>query len=168
MGVIEAQTRGQMAALERQMAEQQRDLDQQAKEAADALERELGKIKPEDIRVNVHWDADPFPYPDPNRTYIPGHASGGVFYDEHLARIAEGGRPEIIGDMDFMTQALVRAINRVGPTSATGHGGDVVVQMTIVAPDGRYIGEQVERIGRDALRHGVWAVPARNITQRGS
>lgn len=31
-----------------------------------------------------------------NQATLPGHASGGIFNNEHVARIAEGGRPEVV------------------------------------------------------------------------
>lgn len=45
---------------------------------------------------------------------LPGHARGGYFTREHVARVAEAGRPEIVGDADFMTDQLARAIERLG------------------------------------------------------
>lgn len=63
MGVIEAQTRAQMAVLEKEIETQERELERQAKDHAKNLEDELNKVNPKDIRVNVHWDVPPFPYP---------------------------------------------------------------------------------------------------------
>jgi hypothetical protein len=72
---------------------------------------------------------------------LPGHADGGVFSTPHKAWIAEGGRPEIIGDVPFMTEALRGAITSLqarGVTNAApvAPAGDTLV-IPVVVPAGQ-------------------------------
>lgn len=95
------------------------------------------------------WFDDPFA--------MPGHAAGGVFSREHVARIAEGGRAEIVGDVPFMTRALTGALQRVAsieasvggshrlPVSAFGGGTSIVVGDI-------HIGITAESVDRSSVR----------------
>jgi hypothetical protein len=77
---------------------------------------------------------------------VPGHAAGGVFASEHLARIAEGGQPEIVGSVDFMRRALAGAIRDVGRTGAvTPAGAQAITQTLVFKLDERTVSEVVAR-----------------------
>ena len=41
---------------------------------------------------------------------MPGYASGALITREHVARVGEGGQPELIGPIDFMREALAGAL----------------------------------------------------------
>lgn len=112
MGVIETGMRAQLQTLNEQAEQQRKDLAEQAQAAGMTLEDALSNIHPDPVHVAIVWDAPALPggeAPEP----VPGHADGGVFATEHIARIAEGGQPEIVGNVDFMTRALTGAMNRV-------------------------------------------------------
>lgn len=70
-----------------------------------------------DVNFNGHWNIPEMPRVGDNGEDVPGHAMGGVFASEHLARIAEGGKPEIVGDQDFMTAAVQRALINISATT---------------------------------------------------
>jgi hypothetical protein len=69
----------------------------------------LAGVKDLNVSINARWNIEPPPDID-----VPGHARGGVFNREHIARIAEGGQPEIVGSVDFMTKAVAAALDRLG------------------------------------------------------
>lgn len=85
---------------------------------------------PRDIGINIHGNVDEGSFDIPSSGEVPGHAAGGVFSRPHLAMIAEGGRPEIVGDQTFMTKALVQALRDLqasgGGTGASGSGASIV------------------------------------------
>jgi hypothetical protein len=59
--VIEKQTRGQMAALQKQSEAQARKLETDAKEAAEALQAALEAIDPAPIHIPIVWDVPDLP-----------------------------------------------------------------------------------------------------------
>jgi SLT domain-containing protein len=66
--------------------------------------------------VTTSYETEGTPPPqedDTSDSERPAHAYGGVFKTEHVARIAEAGRPEIVGDIPFMTKALQGALLQV-------------------------------------------------------
>lgn len=72
-----------------------------------------------DRTVHVGWSVDDPPLvltgDDSNyHAEVEPHAKGGVFSRPHIGLVAEGGRAEMIGDVDFMTQALSGALVRIG------------------------------------------------------
>lgn len=84
---------------------------------------------PRDIGIRIHGDVDQGSFDIPGSGDIPGHAAGGVFSHPHKAWIAEGGRPEIVGDEQFMTRVLEKALVRLqanGSTDAKASGGNVI------------------------------------------
>jgi SLT domain-containing protein len=96
-----------------------------------------------DIEVNGRYNGPDIP------TYeeagirgdeMPGHASGGLFTKAHVAKIAEAGKPEMVGDADFMANALTRAIAAVagmpGASASEGQGKTVVFNITTPNPEG--------------------------------
>jgi hypothetical protein len=92
-----------------------------------------------DVSINGHWNI-----PDmPDSRDLEGHAAGGVFTREHLARIAEGGQPEIVGDVAFMSRALSGAMQRMGGSGGgmAGGGGDVHVTVNVDA-SGAFINDR--------------------------
>lgn len=74
----------------------------------------LAGLKDVDVNINARWNVEPPP------DEIPGHAAGGLFNREHVARIAEGGQPEIVGSVEFMTQAVAGALQALGKMSGAG------------------------------------------------
>lgn len=71
---------------------------------------------PRQIDVDVRGSWTP---PENMDLEIPGHARGGLFRREHIARIAEGGEPEMVGSVGFMTRALSGALARMATMEAS-------------------------------------------------
>lgn len=61
MGSIEAATRGQMAALDAQIADQQRQIEAAATSTADAAEDSFNDIQIDPVEVRIVWRPDPLP-----------------------------------------------------------------------------------------------------------
>ncbi len=79
---------------------------------------------------------------------FPGHARGGVFDREHLARIAEGNQPEMVGSVDFMTRALTAAFARLNHVPAAAAGVPAVTNHYYIdALDVQSIRDAVRRPG---------------------
>jgi TP901 family phage tail tape measure protein len=79
---------------------------------------------------------------------VAAHALGGVFSNEHLARIAEGGEPEIVGPVGFMAKALEGALARVGGLSP----GGPLQSVTILEMDKREVGRAIADVLPGELR----------------
>jgi hypothetical protein len=93
---------------------------------------------------------------------VPGHRLGGVFSTPHLARIAEGGKAEIVGDIDFMTRALAGAMQRVGVIESAVAGASSWLSPGSAAA-GIYIGSinipiSTESVDRASMRDLVHAI----------
>lgn len=79
-----------------------------AQRARDAFISAGKNLPPVNVRVNWKYER-----PEAADFALAEHATGGLFRNPHLAMIAEGGRPEIIGDMGFMTEALRGALSQL-------------------------------------------------------
>jgi hypothetical protein len=89
---------------------------------------------PRDVRVRVNYDEEGMPDGPGGggSSDLPGHAAGGVFSTAHTARIAEGGQPEIVGSVGFMTRALEGALATLGtPASAPADSGEQTIQIVL-------------------------------------
>ena len=70
-----------------------------------------------------------------------GLAAGGVVTSPRRAWIGEGGQPEIVGPISFMTQALAGAMRRVSSgSSSSGRGGENHIHVHV---DGREVARAV-------------------------
>lgn len=118
---------------------------------ADALDRVINKIlgiPDKDVDINVHTNYDTsgqppqlppgVPVPVPGGSDFPGPgeippvpgAADGVFATQPTLRVfGEGGEPELGGPVDFMTKALVGALQRVN--SPQGGGTGQPIQLTV-------------------------------------
>lgn len=141
-------------------------------ELIDAIRRGLGEaiddVPP--LTVPVQWDVPDSPVWNPGEDWtvapLPGHARGGLFRDPHLAWIAEGGQPELIGGMEFMTQALGGAIDRLG-SRLTGAGPSTLT-VIVLDSQGRSTTlsrEQLEAVQR-AISGGQISIPVGSLTSR--
>ena len=82
---------------------------------------------------------------------MPGYARGALISVPHVARVGEGGQPELIGPVDFMAAALAGAWQSLGGRS--GGGSARIVVENHVHLDGRevtrgiapYLPAEVER-----------------------
>lgn len=91
-----------------------------------------------------------------------GFATGGMAVGPLRAYI-EPGRKEIIGDISFMQDALVGAMQRMGGAgvvSASGSGGGPQVIHNHIYLDGIQIDERIIEVGERALQGQRWQVPA--------
>lgn len=82
-----------------------------------------------------------------------GYAAGGVVTRPRLARIGEGGQPEIVGPVDFMASALYRALHNSG-MSGMG-GGPSVVDARITLNDREVGRAMIDILPNAARRAGV-------------
>lgn len=82
-----------------------------------------------------------------------GYAAGGVVTRPRLARIGEGGQPEIVGPVDFMARALYRALHNSG-MSGMG-GGPSVVDARITLNDREVGRAMIDILPNAARRAGV-------------
>jgi hypothetical protein len=86
---------------------------------------------PRTIHIDVDGTYHPPDIPDDGGGGgdFPGHARGGLFRHAHPAWIAERGKPEIVGDVEFMTRALAGALARMEgrPAAAGANGTDAMV-----------------------------------------
>lgn len=103
-------------------------------------------------------------YPDDPNAY----ASGGLASGRQLARVAEGGKKEIIGDVDFMSRALTAAWGNVAARTGAGApgngGGSRPIQIVIPVQVGaRQFDGYVIETTADAMARGEIPVPARMV-----
>ena len=91
--------------------------------AADTIFNEFRNAAGQSEKVLNDIDIDPIVLryrfkqegPDlPDGSDLPGHALGGVFSRPHVAMIAEGGQPEIVGSEQFMARAIAGALGSRG------------------------------------------------------
>lgn len=130
-------------------------LPDEAKAGATGIQSALDGIKPPSLTIDYRYRQKgpglPGDNPPPgdngggDGTPPPGHAAGGVFTGEHVARIAEGGQPEIVGSVPFMRKALVGALTHLsrrapGMASKEGMRQEVVFNL-----DGRELTRTVVR-----------------------
>ena len=105
---------------------------------------------PTQVRVKVGYDYENYVPPEegggddqrgsPSRT--PGYATGALITREHMARVGEGGEPELIGPVGFMGDVLARAIAALGMgrSAPTPTVPEIVFRPQIVI-DGRQVAE---------------------------
>lgn len=146
-------------------------------EAVETLRREAGKT----IRIPVETTHTNTGASDPgggdqNQTQ---YFTGGIASGRQLAWVAENGRKEIIGDVDFMTRALVGALKTVsvdGGGGATGGagtgigaasgGGATMLQPISLNLDRRQLGEVVVELAAEGAAQGRIAQPNRAVRSR--
>lgn len=128
-----------------------------------------------DSGSSMDLDGDGVPNWDDREPYDPNaYASGGIARGRQIARLAENGKKEIVGDIDFMTRALTGAVaNAFGHGQlTTAHGNSmldtwsqprqqVIVQNII---NGRHISDLVIEIVKDAAGNGRIQIPRRAVT----
>lgn len=139
MGVIEAQIRGQIDALDKQMAVQRAALQAQAGDAVGAMDRILSDYQPHVVRIPIEWDVPPIP--------IGAWSGGGREEDEAVRGNNELGRAH--------TGAFVRASGlqhfHQGTARVTGLGmGEILA----VLQEGEAVirREAVAALGEDTIR----------------
>ena len=115
MGVIETQTRGQIAALDASIAAQRIKLEEEAAAAAQALETSLAAVEPEPVHVPIIFDVPPLPGGGESPETIPSLANEG--YDLASPMIARIG--DAPGDTESVLHArtvrdIVRAARNAG------------------------------------------------------
>lgn len=162
MGIVEANTRAQIAAITAQRKDAQSALEQvnqQIQDAADAAVAATqkaadgaGKATVDAIqsaldeavfRARVRVET----FGDGSTTSMPAHADGAYIREDHVARVHAG---EIIGPADFMTRALIAALQATG-----GGGGDFAVAPLNV--DGQKLADIVVRRAGASVRRFVRA-----------
>jgi len=99
MGIVEAQTRAQIQALQEQRAAAQQQIDQAGREY-------LQSVNGQDVTINVHWNADPLPNTGTAPSYEPYEAPepppmarGGIVRARPggtIVRVGEAGSDEAI------------------------------------------------------------------------
>jgi hypothetical protein len=133
MGIVEAQTRAQIASIDAQKASLQEQIDNVQGAGESAIDSIAHTAQETYKEIARQWQAGlviPYTFqaqnsPDPSVSGIPHYASGGIAEGRQVAVIAERGRREIVGDVAFMTDALSGAINRLGVSGVGGgRGGD--------------------------------------------
>jgi hypothetical protein len=133
----------------------------------------IAKI-PKDVQINVKTkythegdDGGGGEQPEPEH-----YATGGIASGAQIARVAERGKKEIIGDVEFMTQALAGALGKVsqpGRSSAAtfipnGQSSGVRT-LELVLPIGRQIERYSIDLDRERRRQGQ-PTERRTITER--
>lgn len=108
---------------------------------------------------------------DGNDTNMEGYATGGIAVGRQVARLAERGRKEIVGDVEFMSNALAGALGRVRGTPGAAMvqaGGDTNLYVAIDPSTGtaRMMGEGERSQIQRWLFSGAIQVPQRAITAR--
>jgi hypothetical protein len=120
---LKASTDALTAALNKLIDLLSKDLPNAAASGAQRITNSLAGI-PTSIDIGVNYDIN---QPQQN-------AAGALISSPTLSWIAEAGQPEIVGPVDFMTEALRGAIgNLSGPASLAGPsgGGDIIVNVTV-------------------------------------
>jgi hypothetical protein len=99
----------------------------------------------------------------------PAYASGGLARGRQTALLAEGGRPEIVGDESFMARALTAALDRLGMGRGPSGGGNAASVNIYVERDGSVStmsdSEFARKMNR-ALSGNLVQVPATALTAR--
>lgn len=88
------------------------------RDAAGRSERVLNDIDVDPIVLRYRYKREGPDLPDGSN--LPGHALGGVFSRPHVAMIAEGGQPEIVGSEQFMARAIAGALGSRGLEAGGG------------------------------------------------
>ncbi len=81
-----------------------------------------------DFSVNGIYNAPDVP-DGFNPDDLEGHAAGGVFSNPHIAKIAEGGEPEIVGSEAFMARAIAGAQSLLPAGGGNGGPTQVIFQL---------------------------------------
>jgi hypothetical protein len=131
MGIVEAQTRAQIASIDAQKASLQEQIDNVEDAGESAIDSISHTAQETYKEIARQWQAGlviPYSFqaqngPDPSVSGIPHYASGGIAQGRQMAVIAERGRREIVGDVAFMTDAVTGAFNRIGMQGMRGGAG---------------------------------------------
>ncbi len=158
MGVVEAQTRARMEAIEKERDALQKSMAEakdQAQTDAEALAQAIKDLFKDPIPITFDWPDMP-DRPGVWEGYAPDvqpqeQAAGGI-YATGARGVAtwfgEGGEPELGGPVDFMARVLSKAMSLTG---GRGGGRPVVVQIKL---DRRTLGEAMFDILPESLQAG--------------
>jgi hypothetical protein len=130
MGVVEAQARARIAALEKEREAAQRHVEEVQASLTQSMDRVAEAIDriPRDIEIHVRTLLDG------ERPEVPQHAVGAYIREDHLAMVHAG---EMVGDQRFFGAAIGRALAQHG-----GWSGPERVQVVL---DSRVVGEVLLR-----------------------
>ncbi len=162
MGVIESQTRGQMAALEEQSKQLREQLLADGQIAADELEQILDGIAPSPIHIPIEWDIPSLPG-SPTITVPSTAATGGLVTPAGIQHFAQGGNvlPFLPRGTDTVPAMLTPGelvLNRnqqsaIGSLLRQGSGGgSPTVIHTHLYVDGREIAKSVDRYAAGSVQ----------------
>lgn len=128
-----------------------------AKDAIDWLEK-LGKMVVNPIINNPAFKPGPAPYGPGNPAPTPGHAAGGVFFHEHLARIAEGGTAEAVIPLrrDARSLGLLdRAQSAIGGQRGSSRPAINITQNLTFNGGDKDVARKVKESLADAMRRAM-------------
>jgi hypothetical protein len=139
MGVVEAQARARIAALEKERGAAQQHVEEVQASLTQSMDRVAEAIDriPRDIEITVRTHFEGAEGRDP----YPQHAVGAYVREDHTATVHAG---EIVGPVDFMGRALAGAMRSMGG----GWGGPEKVQVVL---DSRVVGEVILRKQKQIL-----------------
>jgi len=161
MGVIETQTRAQMALLKKQSEEQAAQMKKDGESAASSLEKTLEGLDIKPVRVPIEWVVPKLPGGGGGGggepTY-PGAASGGLFSRPTIRVIAEQ-KPEIVGEPGELVNTFLTALRQYGsaPSNAAESGvdmsfiKDLTTQVARMRTDLRRLGPDIGMYVRDGV-----------------
>ncbi len=162
MGIVEAQTRAQIDAIDQQKAALQTQMDvtaaagdvavSQIKDSAREAYRQIKQEWENGLHIPVWYDARNSPNGGgaaPEQQY----ASGGIAEGRQMALIAERGRREIVGDESFMARAIKGANDRGTSITNNNNAGPVQVFVAVEQATGRV--RQITREMWQELQQGV-------------